>query len=332
MTIDVVVPTCGRASLGRLLGALAAQGPLPGRLLLVDDRPPDRRDELGAAVPPPLRPSTQVLHSFGRGPAAARNLGWRTSRAEWIAFLDDDVVPGPDWLARLDDDLASLGPEVAATQGTLSVPSSDGPATDWERNVAGLARADFITADMAFRRDALQACRGFDERFPRAFREDAEISCRLRGAGWTITRGARSVVHPVPDAGFFVSVGKQRGNADDALMRALHGPNWQRAAHVPGGRRPRHLATTIAGAAGLVALARGHRSVTRVALAAWAASTLELVLARTRQGPRTLDETARMAVTSVLLPPVATTHWLLGVARWNVLGCPRPLPTAPPPR
>ena len=32
----------------------------------------------------------------GRGPAAARNAGWRAAAAtEWVAFLDDDVRVGP---------------------------------------------------------------------------------------------------------------------------------------------------------------------------------------------------------------------------------------------
>ena len=33
-----------------------------------------------------------------RGPAAARNAGWRTTDAELIAFIDDDCVPEPEWL------------------------------------------------------------------------------------------------------------------------------------------------------------------------------------------------------------------------------------------
>ena len=57
---------------------------------------------------------------------------------------------------------------------------------------------------MAFRRTALLACGGFDERFPRAFREDAEIACRLLRSQWKIVRGTRRVEHPVPAAGRFV--------------------------------------------------------------------------------------------------------------------------------
>ena len=270
-----------------------------------------------------------VVRARARGPAAARNVGWRASRADWIAFLDDDVVPGADWLAGLQYDLCGLTPSIAASQGSLSVPIPPRP-TDWERNVSGLAAAEFITADMAFRRAALEAANGFDERFPRAFREDAELACRLLSGGWEIVRGRRTVVHPVPPAGPFVSVRRQRGNADDALMRALHGPRWRELAHVPRGRRPRHLATTAAALTGVAAVALGRRAIAAASLAAWAAGTLELAVARVRPGPRTASEITTMAVTSALLPPAASLHWMRGVVRWRLLERPRPLPTAPP--
>src|SRR5690606_28396679 len=98
----VVVPTVARPSLRTLLLALAAaKGPEPRRLVLVDDRPrPGRLRRL-----PDLPFPCEVLRSYGRGPAAARNLGWRAADTEWVAFLDDDVIPSTTWFADLDADL-----------------------------------------------------------------------------------------------------------------------------------------------------------------------------------------------------------------------------------
>src|SRR3954451_2974392 len=102
---SVVVPTIGRPSLDALLDALATcSGPRPAELILVDDRPtgePLRPDRPGL---PPVR----VLRTGGGGPARARNLGWCSAATEWIAFLDDDVVPDRDWYSRLAEDLADL--------------------------------------------------------------------------------------------------------------------------------------------------------------------------------------------------------------------------------
>src|SRR3954468_11813150 len=152
-SVTVVVPTIGRPSLDVLLDALAgASGPRPAELVLVDDRP------TGVPLSPqrPGLPPVRVVRPGGGGPAAARNLGWRTARTPWIAFLDDDVVPDPDWYERLADDLDALPADVAGSQGRVRVPlPEDRKPTDWERGTAGLATSSWITADLAYRRAAL---------------------------------------------------------------------------------------------------------------------------------------------------------------------------------
>jgi histidinol-phosphate phosphatase family protein len=318
---DVVVPTVGRDSLARLLAALAAAiGPLPGKLLLVDDRAARPTPLLRSAPPPRLAGRLRVLRGRAAGPAAARNLGWRRAGAPWVAFLDDDVEPGATWLADLAADLAGLQPEVAGSQGRLRVPL---PAarrpTDWEQNVHGLETARWATADMAYRRAVLAEVGGFDERFPRAYREDADLALRVVGAGHRIVRGRRLATHPVRRADRLVSVRLQAGNADDVLMGALHGRGWREAAAVPRGRRPRHLAVTAAGlaAVGTLTVRRASRPswtapVAVLAGAGWLAGTAELAWARIAPGPRTPDEVATMVATSLLLPPAATWHWLAG--------------------
>jgi histidinol-phosphate phosphatase family protein len=323
MSFDVVVPTVGRESLVRLLDALGSgSAAVPGRVLVVDDR----RDR---GRPPPLpagsRLDVEVLPGRAAGPAAARNLGWRRSRAGWVAFLDDDVVPGPSWVADLLLDLAGLPPEVAASQGRIVVPMPTGRRpTDWERNVHGLETARWATADMAYRREVLAEVGGFDERFPRAYREDADLGLRVVGAGYRIVRGRRVVTHPARPAGRLVSVRLQAGNADDVLMLALHGRGWRARAGVPAGRRPRHLVVTGLGLVALGALlSRGRgglvgrraRVVSRFAGIGSLAGTAELTLARVLPGPRTPAEVATMAMTSVLLPPAATWYWLKGWLR-----------------
>jgi histidinol-phosphate phosphatase family protein len=317
LTYDVVVPTTGRASLGRLLAALDAGHGLPPRaLVLVDDRAVADRDGLLAAVPDGLSARVEVLASGGRGPAAARNAGWRAARAPWVAFLDDDVVPPPDWRERLQADLRDLGPAVAASQGRLRVPRPAGRRpTDWERNVAGLEDARWATADMALRRDALETVGGFDERFPRAYREDADLALRLRDAGWELTVGAREVEHPVPPADARVSVRKQAGNADDALMAALHGPGWRERAGAPRGRFALHAATSALGAGALVSAAAGRRRTALALGAGWLGATAQFALARIAPGPRTPAEIATMTVSSVLIPPAAVAHRAAGEVR-----------------
>ncbi|MDR8409311.1 glycosyltransferase [Nonomuraea sp. 3-1Str] len=313
--ITVVVPTVGRPSLRATLAALGPDVPV----IVVDDRPAGHD---GAPLVTPGH--VTVVRSGGRGPAAARNAGWRAASTPWVAFLDDDVVPGPGWYEALWKDLAGLSPPVAGSQGRIRVPLPAGRRpTDAERNTAGLAGALWITADIAYRRAALEEVGGFDERFPRAYREDADLALRLTNRGHRLVRGERVTVHPVRDDGFWASVRFQRGNADDALMRRLHGPGWREAIGGARGRLRRHAAATALGmaAAGLgVARLLGARRPDTAFLAAagagWAALTAEFVWARIAPGPRTPREVLRMAVTSVLIPPVACAHRLRG--EWKV--------------
>ncbi|MFI7537204.1 glycosyltransferase family 2 protein [Streptosporangium sp. NPDC049376] len=315
----VVIPTIGRPSLATTLAALGADV----TVVVVDDRPPTAVGELPGAGSDRVR----VVRSGGRGPAAARNAGWRAAGTPWVVFLDDDVVPAPGWARAVTADLTGLPEEAAGSQGRVEVPLPQGRApTDDERNTAGLAGAAWITADMAYRRAALEKVNGFDERFPRAYREDADLALRLRTAGWLLVRGERLVRHPVRDDGPWASLRRQRGNADDALMRRVHGPGWRAAVGEGGGRLGRHALTTGLGLVGLLAgalalgsdgrAARALRGGAALAGAGWLALTAEFAWARIAPGPRTGEEIRRMTVTSVLIPPAACAHRLRG--EWRV--------------
>ena len=308
---SVVVPTIGRPSLDVLLDALAdAAGPRPAELVLVDDRP--RGEPLRPHRPglPPVR----VLRTGGGGPARARNLGWRSAGTEWIAFLDDDVVPDPDWYQRLAGDIADLAPDVAGSQGRVRVPLPEHRRpTDWERGTAGLATSSWITADLAYRRAALSAVGGFDERFPRAFREDSDLALRIMDTGARLVRGQRWITHPVRPTGRWTSLRVQAGNADDVLMRRLHGADWRERADAPLGRRPQHTAITAAALAVLGFAAARRPRLAALAAAAWVAGTAEFAWKRIASGPRTRDEVTTMIMTSAAIPPLATWHWLRGV-------------------
>ncbi|WP_367222059.1 glycosyltransferase family 2 protein [Streptomyces sp. 16-176A] len=315
----VVIPTLARDTLADCLAALAAaHGPRPEEIVLVDDRPDPEPHALEhpLTVLGDLRARTAVLTSGGRGPAAARNTGLRAVTTPWVAFLDDDVQVGPHWCEQLTQDLSEAGTDTGAVQGVIAVPlPGERRPTDWERGTAGLARARWITADMAYRTDALEQVAGFDERFTRAFREDADLALRVLDAGWRIRQGRRTTRHPVRPADRWVSLRAQRGNADDALMLRLHGPDWWHKAVAPRGRIRSHLAVTAAGAAACALAAAGRRRAAAVAALGWAAGTAEFAWTRIAPGPRTRDEITTMAVTSVLIPPAATWHWLSGLWR-----------------
>lgn len=310
-SFDIVIPSAGRPSVRATVEAIrSGAGPEPGRIIVVDDRPGP-----GPALPLEGLDCEVLRTTGGRGPAAARNVGWRASRAVWIAFLDDDVEPTAFWAADLERDLLAADAATAGVQGCLFVPRPSGRRpTDTERGVAGLEHARWATADMAYRRAALVAAGGFDERFPRAYREDADLALRLVDRGWTMRQGERIAVHPVGPAPWWSSVRRQIGNRDDPLMRRLHGSDWRRRAGTPEGRLSGHRWTTAWGLAGAVAAALRRPHLARFALAAWTLQTIRFAWERVAPGPRDPRELAAMAATSVAIPPVAVGWWLAGWA------------------
>ena len=213
---------------------------------------------------------------------------------------------------------------------------------------AGLETARWATADMAFRRTALVRAGGFDERFragvPGGRRSGAAAAgVRLVAA----CRAQRTVDHPVRPASRWVSVRSQAGNADDALMRRLHGSDWRRRAGAPARSaapaRRGHLAAATArwprrtrrrAAPPAAQRSPGRSSAERAGRCgrallprrlAWLAGTVEFAAARIAPGPRTPGEILTMTATSAAIPPAAVAHRLRGELSARRAG---PLPAA----
>jgi glycosyltransferase involved in cell wall biosynthesis len=185
--ISVVVPTYRRPELlPRLVAALEAQtiGVDRFEVLIVDDRSGDDTQrvlaELGASTPLQLR---ALVTTANNGPAGARNLGWKTARAPFVAFTDDDCVPEPDWLAwgikALQRDA-----EIGVVQGCTLKPRGDHAYTNWTvyREIV-TPSPWFEGCNLFFRRAALEAGGGFDESIHLGG-EDTAAGWSALAAGW----------------------------------------------------------------------------------------------------------------------------------------------------
>ncbi len=201
--IAVVVPTYRRPEvLRRLLDALAEQQIDPSRweLVLVDNGSHDPEvDKLARQLPELVPCASRVAQiETNRGPAAARNLGWRSTSARLVALVDDDVVPEADWLAR---GLAVMsGPAVGVAQGRTRPP--DGVQIDrlpaWSLwHDVDRPSPFFEACNIFYRRDALEQTGGFDESI-QWWGEDTAAGWRVVDGGWERAFAADAVVvHPV---------------------------------------------------------------------------------------------------------------------------------------
>ncbi|HJT19206.1 MAG TPA: glycosyltransferase [Nitrospira sp.] len=317
---SVVIPTYRRPHLLlRCLSALCTQTLDKDRyeIVVVDDgvdRATERVVESCARVR--TAPSIRYLtsHAFGSGPAVARNIGWNAARGRIVAFTDDDCRPRPDWLAAampvFDDE------QVSGAWGSIVVPLSDEP-TDYERNTAGLERAPFATANCFYRQSALSVVGGFDERFTTAWREDSDLQFSFIEQGYKLVPAPDAVVeHPVRPAPWGVSVRQQRNNLFNALLFKKH-PALYRQFIQPS--PPWHYYVNVVALLGATAgLALEWSSLLAAALTIWVLEVGRFCGHRLRHTSRRAAHVAEMAVTSILIPPVAVYWRLKGAVKYRV--------------
>lgn len=335
--VTIVVRTVDERALAGLLSQLGA-GRLPERVLVVDDRRPPRRRGGLHAIPVeaggPLASRVAVVAGPRRGPCAARNVGWRAVTTPWVAFLSEDArLLSPDWFAALEAELRTASPPLADAAEPTWVPRGAGPVigvygrtqpqgADDDRDDAGHAAAtSWATIDAAYRRDALAALGGFDERVERADLGQLELEWRAAGRG-RFARGDRTVAGPVATGPGQAGLLDQRARVTDALLTRLHGRGWRAEAGLSASDIARHLAVSAAVAASVVSAATAllHRRraawlVTTAAASLWAASTARAVAQRLTTGPRGAVARAGAALLSPIEPLAASRWWLSGTWR-----------------
>src|SRR5438270_4477098 len=190
--VSVVVATRDRrALLGRLVEALARQEDAPSYdVVIVDDGSGDGTwEELERLAMNSRVPLVPVRLEANRGPATARNAGWRQARAPVVVFTDDDCIPQPGWIAAL-----AAGLEDADVVQGRTVPDPDQvDRRPFSYTITVEGEWGYYEAcNIAYRRDLLERLDGFDETFryngsaPRGagpiYGEDVDLAWRARAA------------------------------------------------------------------------------------------------------------------------------------------------------
>jgi glycosyltransferase involved in cell wall biosynthesis len=322
INISVVIPTYRRRELLRkCLEALLNQRyarPL-FEIIVVSDGPDKETAGLIDEIihqHPDLRLSLYSLPAK-RGPAAARNAGWRKSSGELIVFTDDDCIPSADWLEAYCQAYQTTNQRLIAFTGKVEVPVPDRP-TDYEKNVAHLSTAEFITANCASARWALELTGGFDEDFPAAWREDSEFQFKLLEAQIPIVRvNAAVVCHPVRKAFWGISISDQRKSMFNALLFKKHPLFYRQKISA----KPvwNYYVIILSSITAITAFFFDMNWICAVAGLVWLAATLSFTARRLKGTSASLSHRIEMVVTSIAIPYLSVYWTLRGAWRYKVL-------------
>ncbi|UCC28895.1 MAG: glycosyltransferase [Phycisphaerales bacterium] len=184
--VSLAIP--GRNCAGTIRQCLGAVVPLMERtrlaeIIFVDDGSTDDTAKIVAEFP------VKYVAGTGKGPGAARNIGWREASHPLVWFIDSDCVAEPDALDLLlphfDD------PKVGGVSGSYGIMNPESLLACLvheeivERHRAMPQRVDFLaTFNVIYRTEILARVNGLDERFLKG--QDAELSWRVMAAGYEL--------------------------------------------------------------------------------------------------------------------------------------------------
>lgn len=198
--VTVVIPAFRRTeSVCRAVRSIFAQDLDPEKfeLMVVDSSPDDLNvralEELRASAPCEF----QVLTKEPEGPGPSRNLGAKTGRGEFIAFMDSDCEAAPGWLKA---GIAAFEDAVGIVQGRTTYPPGARPGIFFRYISVEEENYIYEACNIFFRRSAFEASGGFwADLAPHAVGpmggEDTTIAWTVKRMGWKSLFCRGALVH-----------------------------------------------------------------------------------------------------------------------------------------
>jgi len=207
--VDVCICTYRRPQIAATLAAIAAQtgcADLAIRVIVADNDTSTEAADRIVALGATLGLDLLYVHAPARNISIARNACLDAARADWIAFVDDDVVPSPVWLRELVAE-ARRGRWEAVLGEVRAVYPEEAPAWvrdgDFHSSRCVRKRNKIVTgytSSVLLRRDFVQLHGlSFQIELGRSGGEDTDFFYRLGDAGGRIGHAPAALAQePVP--------------------------------------------------------------------------------------------------------------------------------------
>jgi len=184
-TVSIIIPTYNRGHLlGRAIQSVLAQTYQDFELIIVDDGSTDETEKLVKSFNSEM--IRYIRHRENKGPSAARNIGIRVAKGDYIAFQDSDDEWMPEKLEKQIRAFETASPAVGIVYtGRYRIINNKkeylplAGVTPKDGDVfSSLLKVCFVCTPVALvKRDCFERAGMFDERFPPF--EDWELFLRM---------------------------------------------------------------------------------------------------------------------------------------------------------
>lgn len=189
--VSVIIPTYKRPDyLDRAINSVLTQTYKNIEIIVVDDNNPDtegRRQTEEKMLQYSDNPKVHYIkHEHNKNGAAARNTGFKASKGEYIAFLDDDDIYLPKKIESQVEKMESLSSDWGFCYNQYYTQKDNGPLIPVNEHREGdlylisLKHQGFcvnVGSNAMVRREAFLSVNGYDESFKR--NQDHEFMVRL---------------------------------------------------------------------------------------------------------------------------------------------------------
>lgn len=195
-------------------------------VIIVNDSSTDNVEEVVRRLTRNLKNVKLISCTSHRGLSAARNLGWKEAKGDFVFYIDDDAVADEDWVMRVANEYTD---DVVGVGG-YSRPYSVNKFSLYEQARTFLtygSHAEKVSGagglNMSFKKHILREIGGFDPIFT-SVADDADINRRLTTLGYTLkVVPSISVRHRGPDGLWNFCVTKFKRGKGSYLLFKKHG-------------------------------------------------------------------------------------------------------------
>jgi len=205
--VSIVVPVYNsEKTIEKTINALLSQKTRKNyEIIVVDDGSTDSTPKILARY---KKQGIKVIRQKNKGPAAARNTGWKNAKAKIVAFIDSDCRPVSNWLEAMAKPFSDKN--VGAVGGTYRTENKysllaryvgldiEMRHSRFKREIEGTG-----SFSIAFKKNLLKKTGGFDETYRKPTAEDFDLCFSIRKLGKKIMFAPGAIVYHYHPEKFF---------------------------------------------------------------------------------------------------------------------------------